>query len=480
MEMHSDLFNQRRKRLADALPDQLIVLGGAMQWPLNIPMNLTPFRQNSHILYLTGVKADPVAMLLDTATGAYELFMHTPEEGDDIWHGPAPSYEARIAEFQTDAIRPFDQLEDRVETLKKGRTPLTVPCQDPSWAARMARCGVDVPDFGALHRDTPNPLANALIDIRLCQDATALDELARAARLSAHAQVMAMKATQPGRTEAQLRALIEGIYTSAGMKPSYSPIVTVRGEILHCRSNPNTLQDGQLLLMDAGAETSAGYAADITRVWPVSGRFSGVQKALYELVLAANEACIALVKTGTEYLDIHLKACAILTQGLVDEGLLLGDVSGLVEADAHALFFPHGVGHLLGLDVHDLEDLGDRAGYMPGRTRSSRFGLRYLRLNRALETHMVVTIEPGLYFIPGLLNDPELELRYASQVNFSKARNLLGLGGIRIEDDVVVTPTGPKVLTSAVPKATADVEALVGTAPELLAPFLASATVGLL
>jgi Xaa-Pro aminopeptidase len=275
-----------------------------------------------------------------------------------------------------------------------------------------------------------------------------------------------MAATRPGGHEAQIRALIDGIFTAAGARPSYAPIVTVRGEILHCRSNPHPLGADDLLLVDAGCETPEGYAADVTRAWPVRGRFDARQRAVYEIVLEAQLQCIDRVRPGTEYLDVHMHACRVIAQGLRDLGLLRGSVDDLVAHDAHAVFFPHGIGHLIGLDVHDIEDLGDRAGYAPDRRRSDRFGLAWLRLNRRLEPGMAVTIEPGIYFIPGLLNSPEVAEKYKSWIDLERARTYLGFGGIRIEDDVVTTQDRPEVLTGALAKRVADVEAVVGTALE--------------
>jgi Xaa-Pro aminopeptidase len=230
---------------------------------------------------------------------------------------------------------------------------------------------------------------------------------------------------------------------------AYASIVTVQGEVLHNNHYHHALKPGDLLLADVGAETASGWAADVTRTWPVSGKFSSTQRDLYDVVLAAHDVCIEQVRPGVEYRDIHLLAAKVIAAGLVDLGILRGQAEDLVDIDAHALFFPHGVGHLLGLDVHDMEDFGDLAGYEAGRVRSDRFGLGYLRLDRPLRPGMAVTIEPGFYQVPAILNDPERREKYQQVVNWERLAEFADVRGIRIEDDVLVTETGHEVLTDA-------------------------------
>jgi Xaa-Pro aminopeptidase len=207
----------------------------------------------------------------------------------------------------------------------------------------------------------------------------------------------------------------------------------------------------------------SGYSSDVTRTWPVTGRFDGRQAAMYGLCLAAQKWGIEQVRPGTRYRDIHFGCMKIIATGLREEGLLRCSAEEAVETGAVGLFFPHGVGHLLGLDVHDLENFGDRPAYAPGRTRPTQFGARYLRMDLDLEPGIVLTIEPGIYFVPAILHDPGLRTEHCDRVNFEKAESFLGFGGIRIEDDVLVTEGAPEVLTAAIPKEIAELEAVVGT-----------------
>jgi Xaa-Pro aminopeptidase len=225
------------------------------------------------------------------------------------------------------------------------------------------------------------------------------------------------------------------------------------------------MEDGQLLLADVGAETPDGWAGDVTRTWPVSGQFSTTQREIYELVLAAQRAAIEAVAPGVRFGEVHLAACRSLARGLTELGILTGDPEQLVADGVHALLFPHGVGHLLGLDVHDMEDLGDRAGYPAGRTRSTQFGLSNLRLDRELQSGMAVTIEPGFYRVPAILDDLALAERAQGRLDREMLGRFSDVRGIRIEDDVLVTDEGAKVLTESIPKAPSEVEAAVGTDP---------------
>jgi Xaa-Pro aminopeptidase len=312
----------------------------------------------------------------------------------------------------------------------------------------------------ALAQGTPDAaLADAVIALRLRHDAAAVDQLRAVAAMSAEAHVAGMRATPRARTEAEVAGAMIGALRARGLDESYEPIVTVHGEVLHIRGHENPLQPGDLILADVGGETPEGWAGDVTRVWPVTGTFSPTQRALYEVVLAANEAAILAVRPGKSYRAIHETAKRTIVEGLRALGILRGEVDGLLERGAAAVFFPHGVGHLLGLDVHDMEDLGDRAGYAPGRARSPRFGDRYLRLDRDLAPGMTVTIEPGFYQVPAILADEGLTGPLGADLDRATLSKFSDVRGIRIEDDVLCTEGEAEVMTRGAPKSVKAVEA---------------------
>ncbi|HEX2881717.1 MAG TPA: M24B family metallopeptidase, partial [Polyangiaceae bacterium] len=302
-------------------------------------------------------------------------------------------------------------------------------------------------------------LADAMIEVRLIHDTAALDQMTQAAHVAELAHAAGLRSLSPGIREAAVQAAMEAEIVAHGMTPAYPSIVTVHGEVLHNERHEGVLQAGDLLLADVGAETPEGWASDVTRTWPVTGSFSGPQRAIYELVLSAQQAAIASVAPKVRYRDVHRVAAKKLLEGLVALGIFKGNTEELYALGAAGVFFPHGVGHLLGLDVHDLDDLGDRATYAEGRQRSQQMGERYLRLDRDLQPNMVVTIEPGFYQVPSILSG-ELPVGVGEALNRSELAKYADVRGIRIEDDVRVTNDGHDVLTQAIVKSVTEIEAV--------------------
>ncbi|AFY44375.1 aminopeptidase P family protein [Nostoc sp. PCC 7107] len=447
----SDTLRHRREKLAQLIDFPVILWSGSNS-PRNFRANTYPFRASSHFLYFAGLPLHNAAIHLDA--GKLELFMDDPEPGSALWHGETPKREEIAAKIGADVARTLSELKHR------GSGAASIPVQNYRTSLVQAQI---------LHREIASPsnlagldleLAKAIVTLRLTHDAEALAELRQAAAVSVAAHKAGMAATPKAKREAEVRAVMEGVIIAQNMTTSYNSIVTVHGEVLHNEAYHHPLQPGDLLLADVGAETEMGWAADITRTWPVSGKFSPTQRDIYDVVLAAHDACIAQIRPGVEYRDIHLLAATTITEGLVDLGILQGKPEDLVEIDAHALFFPHGIGHLLGLDVHDMEDLGDLAGYENGRTRSDRFGLSYLRLNRPLDSGMLVTIEPGFYQVPAILNYADNRAKYQNVLNWERLSQFADVRGIRIEDDVLVTAEGSEVLTAALPNDAETVENL--------------------
>jgi Xaa-Pro aminopeptidase len=443
---------RRRGRLAATLGNRPALIAAGTPRPRNYAANLYPFRATSHFLYLFGVPLRGGVAFYDGA--AWTLYL--PERGADdaLWEGPQPSFD-EIAEDVRCPVRPLSRLPANI----RGRAVATLPAPDLETCAEQTRLlGREIRRgvFDVLDA----PLADALIELRLVHDDAAVAELRRAAEATAAAHRAGMRVTRPGLTEAAVRATMEAALTARGMGCAYPSIVTTHGEVLHNERHDNILGPDDLVLADVGAETPGGWAGDVTRTWPVSGTYSTPQRELYQVVLSAQRQAISAVTPGARYRTIHILACQALAGGLCELGVLRGNPIELVADGVLALLFPHGVGHLIGLDVHDMEDLGDRAGYAPGRQRAAEFGLRFLRLDRDLAPGMAVTIEPGLYLAPSILDDPELSKKAAGRLDRKRLAAFASVRGIRIEDDVLVTEDGAEVLTAAIPKAPDDVEAV--------------------
>ena len=435
-------LHDRRQRLVKLVNFPVILWSGRSS-PRNFPHNLFPFRASSHFLYFAGIPLENAVIRLEA--GKLELFMDDAAPESALWHGEAPKRAEIAQQMGADAAYPLAALKSRVEGAA------TIATQDAATCLQQSQLLNRMITSANGLQDVDLELARAIASIRLTHDAAALIELRQAAEVTVQAHRAGMAATPHVKLEAGVRAAMESVIIANGMTCSYNSIVTVHGEVLHNEQYHHALQSADLLLADVGAETATGWAADVTRTWPVSGQFSVTQRDLYDVVLAAHDVCIDRVRSGVEYRDIHLLAANVIAAGLVDLGILQGRAEDLVEMDAHALFFPHGVGHLLGLDVHDMEDLGDLAGYETGRARSDRFGLNFLRLDRPLRPGMLVTIEPGFYQVPAILNEPERRSRYQKVVNWDRLAQFADVRGIRIEDDVLVTENGNEVLTAALP-----------------------------
>lgn len=441
-------FAERRARLSARLRGPALLVAGQSR-PRNFQHNRFPFRAESHFLYLVGRSLE-LAALLVTPTGA-TLYAEPADPEAELWTGAMPSLDDLSRDLGID-VRPIDELSGAPDVA-------SLPPQDLETALWLSDLlDRDMEPGGEELQGADAELAEAMIALRLCHDAAAIAQLEQAAAVTCSAHVAGMRNTRVGEREANVRAAMEAPITAAGCNTAYGSIVTVHGEVLHNDRHDGVLGETDLLLADVGAETPEGFAGDVTRVWPVSGRFSGTQRAAYEVVLASQLAAIAAVKPGVRYLDVHRAAGLVLVEGLIGLGILRGNAQDLYARGAAALFFPHGVGHLLGIDVHDMEDLGDRAGYAPGRTRATAPGDRYLRLDRDLQPGMCVTVEPGFYQIPRILaqtsevGDLEDALDRQVLARFSDVR------GIRIEDDVLVTDAGARVLSAAIPKSVDDVQ----------------------
>ncbi len=458
--MDTATWQARRKALREAVPDGLILLPGNEYAARNYSDNPYPWRQDSHFRYYAGVDHPGLWALL--LPGGKEMLFGTPEHPDDVvWFGPHPTLDDHAAAAGFEHAEPVARLADVLAESRKQGVPVHyLPPYRAHNRARLAAV-LDVPAT-AVDEGASADLVRAVVAQREVKTAAEIAEMEYALGCSALMYRSAFNVTRPGLTEARVAGMIQGVALMEDLQTSFPPIVTVHGEVLHNHGYGNTLEDGRLLLIDSGVESPGGYCSDITRTIPVGGVFSPKQREIYDVVLDAQRASIEAVAPGVPNLDVHLAAARATVEGLKAVGLMKGDVDEAVAAGAHALFFPHGIGHMIGMDVHDMEDLGDAVGYAEGESRADQFGLGFLRLAKPLQPGFVITIEPGIYFIPALMDRWRAAGTNAAFIDFDKVEEYRDFGGIRLEDDVLVTADGSRVLGVPIPKTADDVEVMMG------------------
>lgn len=304
-------------------------------------------------------------------------------------------------------------------------------------------------------------LIKAVISMRSVKEQIEIEEIEKAVGIAYEMHVTAMRLCKPGIKEQEIFGAIEGIALSKGGGTAFPVILSINGQTLHNHAHDNILRKGRMMVTDAGAETNLHYSSDITRTTPVGGKFNQRQSDIYNIVLRANTESVRNAKPGMSNRDLHLSACKIIASGMKELGLMKGDIDEAVAAGAHALFMPHGLGHMMGLDVHDMEALGENyIGYNDEVKRSDQFGLAFLRFALPYKPGHVFTIEPGCYFIPQLIDQWRSEGKFREFINYDKAEKWKDFGGVRIEDNVLITEKGHKLLGKPVPKTIADIEAV--------------------
>jgi Xaa-Pro aminopeptidase len=456
----TQVYRNRRQRLCQDVEEGLIVLPGHKEVSANYPGNTYRFRQSSSFLYYTGLDLPDLCMVIDVDAGKSMLFGTDSTLDDLIWTGPVDGLHTWAIRSGLDEVHPFDAVQEVVYRARKANRPIHFLPQTRTvnWLMLHEWTGISMVD---LPKAVSMPLIQSVVRSRSIKSPEEILELEKAAVVGYEMHATAMKMALPGAREQHIAGVIEGLALSQAKGVSFPVILTQRGEVLHGHSHDGVLTKGKFLLCDAGAESDAYYASDYTRTVPVGGRFTERQRAVYQIVLDTNNKALSLIRPGLRYKDIHLEACRTLAEGLQSLGILKGEVEAAVRAGAHALFMPHGLGHMLGLDVHDMEDLGeDFVGYDAETSRSGQFGLRSLRLGRRLEVGFTLTVEPGIYFIPELIHQWESNGQCADFIDFGCARQFMDIGGIRLEDNVLVTEKGCRFLGQRLPIAPEEIEAL--------------------
>ncbi len=452
------VYKNRRARLRQDAGKGIILLPGNVDAAFNYPANQYHFRQDSTFLYFFGLDHPGLAGLMDLDSGEDWIFGNDVDMDDIIWMGVLPSISDLAAGVGVSHTAPYSGLGLAIDkAVTQGRKIHFLPPYRGETRLELERL-LKIP-AAELKVNSSLPLIKAVVAQRSIKDAGEIAEIEKAIGTAFLMHTTAMKMAKPGVWEQEIAGTIEGIAMANGGPVSFPVILSMNGQTLHNHDHSQYLQKGRLLVVDAGCETGMHYASDLTRTMPVGGSFDARQKPVYEAVLAANTKGIEAVKPGVLYRDIHLLAARTLAEGLKSIGLMKGNMADAVAAGAHALFFPHGLGHMMGLDVHDMENLGQiYVGYDEEIQPASQFGLAFLRLGRRLQTGFVLTVEPGCYFIPALIDQWKAEGLHKEFINYSEVEKYKDFGGIRIEDDILVTETGVRVLGKPVPKTVADVE----------------------
>ncbi len=458
----ASVFIERRKKLKLLIKSGVIIFVGNTELPMNYPQNIYHFRQDSSFLYFFGIDEPGLAAIIDIDNDKEIVFGNDVEIEDVIWTGPLPLLKDKVKNVGITQSDVFSGFETYVsEAAKQNRSIHFLPPYNPNTKMFLSELlGMPV---GNLKENASMDLMLAVIDLRSLKSAEEVAEIEKGIDTAYEMFTQGIKLVKPGKYEYEVSGMMEGIALAQNGVLSFPTILSVRGEILHGHAHGNMMNGGDMLVMDAGFETPEHYATDHTRTVPVSGKFTQKQKEIYQIVLDSQMAAIDAIKPGVKYQEVHLLSCKVIAEGLKKIGLMKGDVDEAVKQGAHALFFPHGLGHMMGLDVHDMEDIGQiYVGYDAEVRPIDQFGTAYLRLGRRLQTGFVLTVEPGIYFIPELFTLWKSENKFTEFIDYDKVETYLTFGGIRIEDDVLVTETGHRVLGKSIPKTIEEIEMLMG------------------
>ena len=457
---HKETYQKRRERLSNDLESGLILMLGNNYVGMNYAANTYPFRQDSNFLYFFGLDKAGLAAIIDVDTNNTILFGHNPTIDDIVWEGQVPGINDLAASCGVEKTEDPSTLSKYItKALDAGQKVHFLPPYRNANIIRLADLlGQSVE---SIKTGASVQLIHAVAAQRSIKSEEEIKEMTEAVNVTRAMHIAVMQGAKAGVKEAELAGLAQQIAYAQGNGLAYPVILSKDGQTLHNHYHGNILQEGQLVLGDFGAQNSMCYAGDITRTCPVSSTFTDTQKSIYEIVLKAEVDSINACKAGVKYKDVHLGAAKIISAGLKDLGLMKGNVDEAVAAGAHALFFPHGLGHHIGLDVHDMEDLGEQyIGYDEETQRSDQFGTKYLRLGKRLKKGNVITVEPGIYFIPELIDKWHGEGIHKDFINYDALEAFRNFGGIRIEDNILINDTDSTILGDPIPKTISEIESL--------------------
>lgn len=440
----SSVYKQRRQALREKVGHGLILILGNNEAPANYPDNTYKFRQDSSFLYFFGHSHPGYAGVMDIEAGEDYFFGNDVTMDDIIWMGAQPSVKDLAAQVGVEKSFPFDKLKEFIGKAISQRRPIHFlpPYRYDNMLLLEDLTGIRA---SMTKQHASVELIKAVVALRSVKEACEIAEIDKACNIGYEMHTAAMRLCKPGVSEQYIAGILDGIASSYGNMVSFATILTQNGQTLHNHDHSHLLEAGRLMLTDAGAESVTNYCSDHTRTIPVGGKFTSRQRDVYSIVLDCHDKALELAHPGVTYKSVHLEVCKVLAQGLKDLGLMKGDVNEAVAAGAHALFMPHGLGHMMGIDVHDMEDLGQcYVGYDDEIRPSDQFGLASLRMGRRLQEGFVITDEPGCYFIPALIDKWKAENMHKDFLNYEAIEKFKDFGGIRLEDDILIIPGGSR------------------------------------
>lgn len=452
-----ETYVQRREALKKAVGSGLLLFLGNDEAGCNCEDNTYPFRQDSTFLYFFGLPYPGLTAVIDIDENKEIIFGDELTIDSIVWMGTQPTLREKSDAAGISDVRPYKNVSDYLKNAaQKGQTIHYLPTYRAEhkiklWTMLDIKPGADKPSEAFI---------KSVINLRNYKTEEELVEIRKACDVTADMHLRAMKMIRPGIYEYEVAAAIQEVAASHNCSLSFPTIATVNGQTLHNHYHGNIVKSGDLFLVDAGAETEMGYAGDISTTVPADKKYTERQREIYEIQVASHEAAVAALRPGIRFEKVYDIASETIVEGLKNVGLMKGDAAEAVQAGAHALFLPHGLGHMMGLDVHDMENFGEVYVGYDGQPKSTQFGRKSLRLARELEAGFVLTIEPGVYFIPELIDLWRSEKKFEEYINYEKVLPYKDFGGIRNEEDYLITPNGSELLGKKIKRHVQDVEAL--------------------
>ena len=453
-----DVYISRRKRLKELVGNGLVLIVGNSESPMSYSDNSYNFIQDSTFLYYFGLNSPDLVGVMDVDSDEDYIFGKEFTMDDIIWMGQQRTFKERAKDV---GIENFVELEKMKEILKRDKDNERIihftnqyRVENSLKISRLLGLSLD-----EVNEKFSKRLVDGIIEMRSLKRDYEIAELEKATNVTREMHLVAMKNVKVGMKGYELVALLEAVAKKYNATTSFHTICTTNGQILHNHFHGNIFKEGDIVLLDCGARLENGYCGDMTTVFPVSGRFDSRQKDIYSLLIEMFDRAEECTKPGVTNKSVHLEVCKVLVEGLIKRGIMRGSVDEIVDAGAHALFFPHGLGHMIGLDVHDMENFGENnVGYDNVTKREIQFGLKSLRMGKELKHGYVLTIEPGIYFIPELIKKWEKEGKFKEDLNYEEVKKYLDFGGMRYEGDFLITENGNRRLGDKMPKYDYEIE----------------------